>query len=226
MQTTHRGRTITVTPPDGTTDVCCTFTIGDSGPQSAACLVASGIDPTDPDAVHSWLTARIDDYDTRPVQARAYTWWYAPGTVTTCPRGHTKALDDDCTDPFCVRDARIAARRAALRTGITAASLTNVLTRAGHTPAQLRYDRTSKSIGFSCGGETVDGRRNARVCVLWHDGTRRLPGDDLPDELHAIARTLTSKGYRVEVHPNSVALRVYPKGSEGSGQHAYTPPTT
>jgi len=226
MQTTHRGRTITISPPDGTDDVCCTFTIGDSGPRFAASLVVSNVDPTDPDGVHAWLTARIDDYDQHPVKPLTYPWWYAPGTVTTCPRGHTKALDADCTDPSCVRDARIAARRAALRTGITAASLTNVLTRAGHVPAQLRYDRTPKTVGFSCGGETVDGRRNTRVCVLWHDGTHRLPGDDLPDELHAIARTLTGKRYRVEVHPDSVSLRVYPKGSQGSGQHAYTPPTT
>ncbi|MFE7965221.1 hypothetical protein ACWDTQ_22865 [Streptomyces cellulosae] len=225
MQTTHRGRTITITASTTTPDGCCTFTIGDSGPQSAACLAVSNVDPSDPHAVLAWLTARIDEYDDRPVDPRAYPWWYAPGTVTRCPHGHTKALDADCADPFCAREAAIAARRAALRTGITAASLTTVLTRAGHPRAARRHDGTAKSIGFSCGAETVDGRRNARVCVLWHDGISRFPGDALPDELHAIARTLTGKGYRVEVHPNSVTLRVYPKGSQGSGQHAYTPPT-
>lgn len=214
MHRTYRGREITVTQQDSS---CCTFTIGDGAPCSAAALVVSGVDPYDPAAVYDWLTSQIDTIDTEPVRPLMAAWWYAPGTVTSCSRGHTKAPDTACADSWCVRQERAAARRAARRTGITAASLAGVLTRAGHARAELRYDGTAKSVGFSCSGE----QRGARVCVMWRDG---LLHNGLAEQLHDIARTLLAKGYRVEVHPQSSVLRVYPKGSPGSEAYAYTSP--
>ncbi|MEU0214047.1 hypothetical protein ABZ281_02620 [Streptomyces sp. NPDC006265] len=158
------------------------------------------------------LKRTIDDIDAKPVQPTTYAWWYPPDRIETCNPGklneHIKGKGEACLEPGCVRAARIEAARAKRRTGITAASLAGVLTRAGFTRADLNWDSTAKSEGFSAEGEN----RNRRVVVMWRDGqygTRTLRGE-LPD----IAAFCKSRGYPVRVTDAGSSLWVYPKGTD------------
>lgn len=212
MKAEYRGRKITVTEPSMKYGPC-TFTVGESGEQT---VYPGMVDrPADPQCVLAWLQRQIDLIDSKPIEPLMREWFYRPGTVEDCPStkgtlhsAHIKPTDGPCTEYWCVRTAKTEAQRAARRTGITAASLASLLTRQGFTRADLRWDRTASSDGFSTEGE----QRNRRVVVMWRDGI--FGSDELRGELPAIAKFLKTKGYPVRVADSGGFLRVYPKGAD------------
>ncbi|PNE43392.1 hypothetical protein AOB60_00130 [Streptomyces noursei] len=154
----------------------------------------------------------IDDIDSQPVQPTTYAWWYPTDKIEICNPGrlneHIKGKGEPCVAPGCVRKARIEAARAKRRTGITAASVSGVLTRAGFTRAALNWDSTARNDGFDASGE----QRNRRVVVMWRGADYRV--QELQGELPGIGAFLKRKGYPVRITDSGFSLWVYPRGAD------------
>ncbi|MFB7906567.1 hypothetical protein ACFC1T_09090 [Kitasatospora sp. NPDC056076] len=218
MKTTHKGRTIEIRSPHSPHNRYGAPAYGINGvwktePTESPLLGRPGQSTAE---LLDELKRFIDQLDAEPnVRHTTYVWWYAPGRAEICPRSknrvsaeHTKGVGAPCTDPGCRREAALEAQRRARRTGITAASLASVLTRAGYVNAEKHWDGVAKSAGFMASGED----RNRRVAVLW---SKSLGPGRVCAELAEIADFLAGKGYRVEVTPAAGALWVFPKGSAG-----------
>lgn len=212
MRTEYNGRKITISKPDMKYG-SCTFTIGDS--EELKVFPGMVDRPSEPLVVLSWIRQQIDRYDSKPVAALTAAWWYRPGTVEECPstkdtmRGpHIKPVDGPCTEIWCVRKAAQEAARARRRTGITAATVSAMLARAGFTRADLNWDSTARNDGFDASGE----QRNRRVRISWRGTDYRVK--ELQGELPDIGRFLQSTGRPVRISSDGgFSLWVYPKGS-------------
>ncbi|WP_369042301.1 hypothetical protein [Streptomyces sp. Midd1] len=212
MKTEYNGRPITVSPPAAKYGPC-TFTVGASDELT---VYPGMVDkPSEPKAVLAWIQRQIDRYDSQPVEPLMAVWWYRPGTVEECPstkgtvRGpHIKPVDGPCTEMWCVREAKIEAQRARRRTGITAATLSAKLARAGYTRADLNWDSTARNDGF----EANDEQRRRRVRISWRGTNFRIEG--LQGELPEIGTFLKQKGHPVRITSDGGhSLWVYPRGA-------------
>ncbi len=154
MDTTYRGRRITVTRPTLGNEcaIRCKITMnGQTWYGAPGLLVADQL---------AELRRMIDNVDSETQRVTAVAYWYAPGTVEVCPLGagsaygeHLRFTGKECMERGCVRDRVQRARARARRYGITGASVSNLLTTAGFTA----YDIDSARHGFSASG--VQARR-------------------------------------------------------------------
>ncbi|WP_212747233.1 hypothetical protein [Streptomyces montanus] len=211
MKTEYSGRKITIKKSSMKYGPC-TFTIGDSEPVTARGDMMER--PGEPMNVLGWIHRQIDLLDSKPVEPLMSAWWYRPGTVEDCPstkgrdRGpHLRPVNGPCTEIWCVRQVKIEAQRAKRRTGITAATVSAKLTRAGFTRADLNWDSTARNDGFNASGE----QRNRRVRISWRGTDYRVK--ELQGELPKIGAFLKSKGHPVRISGDGgYSLWVYPRG--------------
>lgn len=212
MKAEYNGRKITVTKSSMKYGPC-TFTIGDSEEMT---VYPGMVDrPAEPKVVLDWIHRQLDRLDSNPVEPLMHIWWYRPGTVKECPstkgqdRGpHLKPVDSPCTEIWCVRQAKIEAQRARRRTGITAATVSGVLARAGCTRADLNWDSTARNDGFDASGE----QRNRRVRIAWRGTDYRVK--ELQGELPGIGAFLKSRGHPIRISGDGgYSLWVYAKGT-------------
>ncbi|GAA1979343.1 hypothetical protein [Kitasatospora viridis] len=198
MKTTHKGRTIEATRPQGNQYNPTIIKINDH-------LVPAPNRTMTPKEAITWAKTLIDDVDAAPLKARDpydRPWLYDQTALDACPLSvknagkinghldhHALRKGQPCTDSRCVERATKAARRKARSFGITGASISAML----DTAEFPRYSDTKRH-GFSASSDTK------RRCVTVH-------GYGI--DLEPMAEALRARGLHVvHVLPNGY-LAVY-----------------